>query len=138
MKLLISLSKTAKIMCAVLLCLCAFFLIAGIAVSLLIYPFDPPGPYAVGLFIGTVLSMVKVVLMEKMYSHAADIGEGKSARNYGALQVLFRNLLTLGVLLMVFFFRDIFGLFGTIIGILSLQLTAYITGFILRKDSAQV
>ena len=125
-------------MCAVLLCLCAFFMVVGIAAASFIYPFEPPATYAAGLLIGILLSIFKVALMEKMLNHAADIGERKSARNYGALQVTFRNILTLGVLLMVFFFRQTFGLFGTIIGILSLQLAAYITGFILRKDTTRI
>ena len=132
------LSKTAKTMCCVLLGLCAFFLVAGIAVSVLIYNFETPAVYAAGLLAGTILSVAKVVLIEKMLNHAADIAEAKSARNYGALSVTFRNLLTVGVLLLVFFFRDVFGLFGAIIGILSLQLASYITGFILRKDTTQV
>ena len=132
------LSKTAKIMCCAVVGLCAFFLGAGLVASSRIYPFEPPGPYAVGLFTGTLLSLVKVVLMEKMFSRAADIAEAGSAKKYGALQVTFRNLLTLGVLLMVFFFRDTFGLFGTIIGVLILQPAAYITGFILRKDTTRV
>ena len=132
------LSKTAKTMCCVLCGLCAFFLVAGITVSVLIYSFETPRAYAAGLLAGTLLSVVKVVLMEKMLNRAADIAEAKSARNYGALSVTFRNLLTVGVLLLVFFFRDVFGLFGAIIGILSLQLASYITGYILRKDSAQI
>jgi hypothetical protein len=132
------LSRTAKIMCGALLALCVFFLMAGLSAISFLYPFEQPLAYSIGLVTGTLLSVAKVILMEKTLNRAADMGEFKSARNYGALQITLRNVLTLGFFLAVFFFREVFGLFGAIIGVLSLQAAAYITGFILRKDSAQV
>ena len=125
-------------MCGVLTLLCAAFLAAGLLATAFIYPFEPPGPYAAGLFTGMMLSVARIILMEKSLNRSADIGEFHGARNYGAAQVVLRNLLTLGVLVMVFFFRQVFGLFGAIIGILSIQPAALVTGYILRKDSAQI
>lgn len=125
-------------MCGVLLCLCVFFLAAGLTVTLAVYRFEPPGAYAAGLLAGTLLSAVKIVLMEKMLDRAADTADAKGAKSYGALSVTFRNLLTVAVFLLVFFFRDIFGLFGAIIGVLLIQLAAFLTGIILRKDSIKV
>jgi len=127
-------SATAKVMCASLAALCAFFLAAGISVSLFLYPFEPTRAYASGLLTGSLLSAVKIVLMERMLNRAADSADSASAKNYGALSVVFRNVLTLGVLLIVFFFRDIFGMFGAIIGVLLIQPAAFVTGFIMRKD----
>ena len=132
------LSKTAKVMCSALFGLCAFFMAAGIAATNLLYRFEPPGAYAAGLLAGTLLSVVKVVLMEKMLERAADTADAKSAKSYGSLSVTFRNLLTIAVFLLVFFFRDIFGLFGAIIGVLLIQLAAFVTGAILRKDETKV
>ena len=76
--------------------------------------------------------------MERSLNHAADMADYKQARGYGSMQVVFRHLLTIGVFLLVFFFPRVFGLFGTVLGVLSMQLAAYITGFILRKDSARI
>ena len=132
------LSKTAKVMCAALAALCAFLLAAGLSVILWVFPFEPAAAYAIGLVAGTLLSAAKVVLMERSLNRAADIGEFTGARNYGLAQVMLRNMLTLGFFLLVFFFRPIFGLFGAIAGVLSLQPAALITGYLLRKDSTQV
>ena len=134
----LGLSKTARIMCSVLLGLCAFFIAAGWLVITWVYPFEPAPAYAVGLISGTLLSAFRVVLMEKSLNRAVDMGEYDKAKSYGALQVLLRNLITLGFFVLVFFFRQVFGMFGAIIGVLSLQLSGYLTGFILRKDSTKV
>ena len=134
----LSLSKTAKIMCGVLAGLFAVSLAAGLAIGILLIPFEPPRAYTIGLLTGTLLSAVKVILMEKSLNRAADMGEFGSARNYGFLQVSLRNLLTLGFFLLVFFFNHIFGLYGAIIGVLSLQPAAAVTGYILRKETAQI
>ena len=133
-----NLSRTAKIMCAALAALCAVCMAAGLLVIFRLHPFETPAAYAAGLLSGTLLSIAKVALMERSLNRAADMGELGNARNYGAFQALSRNLLTLGLFLLVFFFRNVFGLFGTIIGVLSLQPAALITGFVLRKDSAKI
>ncbi|MCL2166734.1 MAG: hypothetical protein FWH49_05540, partial [Clostridiales bacterium] len=113
-------------------------LAAGLSVILWVFPFEPAAAYAVGLLAGTLLSAVKVALMERSLNRAADIGEFTGARNYGVVQVMLRNMLTLGFFLLVFFFRPVFGLFGAIAGILALQPAALITGYVLRKNSTQV
>ena len=132
------LSVTAKIMCSVLAGLCAFFMAVGLIVNKFVISFEAPAAYAAGLLIGTALSMVRVIMMERSLNRAADMEDYDHARSYGSMQVFIRNLVTVGVFLLVFFYRTVFGLFGTIIGALSIQLAAYITGFFLRKDSAQI
>ena len=126
-----SVSKTARTMCLVLCCLFAALLAAGLLVCNFIYPFERPLPYTIGLVAGTLLSMLKVVLMEKSIGRSFDM-EGGSAKNYAALQAILRYLLTIVVLLGVVFFPGVFGLFGVIIGILSLQAAAYVTGYLMR------
>ncbi|MDR2931923.1 MAG: ATP synthase subunit I [Oscillospiraceae bacterium] len=132
---LFGVSKTAAVMCYALGGLFLFFLVIGLLVSVFIYPFEAPAPYALGLFVGCASSVLKVILMEKSLGKAADMEE-KGAKNYGALMAMSRYFLTIAVFLLVVFFRDIFGLFGTIIGVLALQFSAYIANFVLRKNSS--
>jgi len=134
----IEISITAKTICLTLACLCGLFVAIGLYVITRFYSFEPPGAYLRGLLAGTLLSAIKVVLMEKTLNRAADMSEFKGARKYGALQVSLRNMLTLSVFVLVLSFREIFGLYGTIIGVLSLQPAAFITGIILRKDTKKV
>jgi len=124
-------SKTARTMCRALCCLFAALLTAGLLVCIFIYPFERPLPYTIGLVTGTLLSILKVILLEKSIGNALDM-EGGSAKNYVALQSVLRYLLTIAVLLCVVFFPGVFGLFGVIIGILSLQAAAYVTGYLMR------
>ena len=132
------LSYTAKTMCATLAGLCVFFLVVGLAVTTWVFPFEPALPYAIGLLAGTLHSMLKVVLLERTLNRAADIGEYGQAKGYGTMQAMLRNLITLALFAMVFAFRDIFGLFGTILGVLALQMSGYVVGYILRKNPAKV
>jgi len=106
-------------------------LVAGLLVSTLLFPFEKPLPYFLGLLMGSLLSAAKVILLEKSLGNSLDM-EGTNARNYAGAQAVLRYFLTILVLLPVFFLPGIFGLFGTILGILALQFAAYITGFRLK------
>ena len=130
------LSKTAKIMCGALLALLALFMAVGMAVIFVVFPFEEPAPFALGLGLGVLHSIAKVVMLEKSLERILSLESG--ARNLGALHALLRYFFTMAVLALAFLFPDIFGRWGTIIGVLSLQLAAYITGYILRKDSTEV
>ena len=131
-------SRTARLMCFILICLCIVFSVAGLLINAFVYPFEPPAAYITGLLAGTALSIAKVKMMERSLNRIADMENSKNAQSYGALQSIFRNLLTLGLLALVFFFRDIFGLFGTIISVLYMQIAAYIAGYLLRKDKKRL
>lgn len=133
LKQLLKLSNTAAIMCAVIAGLFLALLFLGLGVILLLYPFEQPLPYFLGLLAGCLLSAVKVVLLERSLGHAVDLPEEKQAKNYGHLHAILRYFLTAAVLLVVILFPKVFGLFGMILGILSLQISAYITGFIVRR-----
>lgn len=128
-------SETAATMCAAIGGLFLLLLAAGLLATTLIYQFERPLPYALGLLLGCILSAVKVVLLEKALDRSVDM-EGKTAQGYASLMAALRYMLTIGVFLLVFFFRDVFGLFGAIIGVLSLQISAYITGHIINKRSS--
>lgn len=128
----LNLSETAAVMCTVIGGLFILFLVVGMTVSALIYPFERPAQYALGLLLGCLLSEAKVVLLEKSIDRSIDM-EGKTAQGYANLMAVLRYFLTVAVLLTVFFFRNVFGLFGAIAGILSLQVAAYITGHVMKK-----
>ena len=120
-------------MCLVIAGLYAALLMLGLLVTLIIYPFEAPLPYALGLTLGCLLSLGKVILLEKALDRSLDAGEEKSAKNYAHFQSILRYLLTIAVLLVVVLFPRVFGLFGVILGVLSLQISAYITGAIVKK-----
>jgi len=135
------LSRTARIMILALFGL--FFALAalGLIIILFVFPFDKPGAYALGLAVGVAVSAIKVVLMEQSLNKIADMGEtgaGANARAYGAAQVLVRNALTVGILIPAFLFKNIISPWGVIIGVLSIQLSALITGYALSKESAKI
>lgn len=125
-------SETAAIMSGAICVLVVFFLAAGHLVIKLFYGFEQPLPYTLGLLLGGLLSVSKVILLEKSLEHSLDM-EGKKAQGYAGLQATLRYLLTIGVFLLVFLFPHVFGLFGAIIGVLSLQGAAYLTNFVLNK-----
>ena len=121
-----------------LLCLWALFMVGGLAVTLLLYPFEPPLAYSVGLVAGTALNLAKVRMMETSLDKAANMGDRKQAQNYGALHSLIRNLMTLALFALVFFFRKVFGLFGSVIGVLFMPIAAYSAGYLIRKNRIKV
>lgn len=125
------LSLTARTMCKVLAVMFVVFLVAGECVILLAYPFEKPVPYAIGLFVGIAHSILKVALLEKSISKSLNY-EGQQAKNYANLQALLRYFITIAVLVLVFFIPNIMGVFGTIIGVLSLQVAALISSRMLR------
>lgn len=127
-----NLSLTAKTMCKVLAALFGILLVAGLVVSLAVYPFEKPLAFALGLALGTGLSLWKVVLMEKSLSRSVDM-DASGAKNYATAQMMLRYLLTIGVLVLAFFCRNVIGPIGVVAGILSLQISAYVTAFKLRK-----
>lgn len=131
------LSYTAKTMCGVIGIIFGGFLLVGLIVSIFIYRFESPLAYSVGLFLGSALSLVKVILLEKALNSSVEL-ESQKAKNYSSLQAILRYALTIIVLLLVVFFPKVFGLFGAIIGVLSLQLAAYITTAVLKNKDSQI
>jgi len=126
------LSITAQIICKALAVLYLVLLAIGLVVNFFLYPFEKPLPFAVGLLAGTVLSVLKVVLLEKSLVKSMDM-DGKIATNYSNVQMVARYFLTIIVLFLAAFFRNVIGLFGTVAGILALQPAAYIAAWRIRK-----
>ena len=126
------LSVTAQMMCKALAALYPVLLILGLVVYFFLYPFEKPLPFAVGLLAGSLLSASKVVLLEKSLTKSLDM-EGKVAKDYTNLQMAARYFLTIAVLVLAVFFRNVIGLLGTVAGIIALQPAAYIAAWRIRK-----
>ena len=126
------LSHTAKTMIAVECILFAVLLVAGCAIIMFVYPFERPLPYSIGLLTGCALSGAKILLLDHTNSKAVDLG--KNAKNYATLQAILRYFGTIAAVAPAFIFRGAFGVYGVAAGLLSLQLAAFITSFIIGKD----
>jgi uncharacterized RDD family membrane protein YckC len=130
------LSKTAWMMMASVAGVCVAVWAAGLAVYFFIYPFEPPPAYTLGLTLGGVQSVIKVVWLEKSILKAMDAGaenaSGTAYRDY-----LGRFLMTAATLAIAFAFRNIFGVFGTVFGVFSLRIAGFITGRLLKNAPAE-
>ena len=133
----LGLSKTAIVMCACLAFLFVLTWMIGLILIFFVYPFEGVLPFTVGLLTGVLLSMAKVVLLEKALMKALDMGDA-SAKNYANLQAMLRYVGTAAVLVCAIFFTEIFGLIGIICGVLSLQVSAYLTTLVLKRNPSLV
>lgn len=133
----IDLRETAKIMSLAVAGLFALLLIVGELIILFVYQFELPYKYALGLTLGSGLSLLKVVLLTRSIDKGAG-SEDPNAAGKTSLHFVFRYGLTIVVLACVVIFKDYFGLFGAIGGILTLQLSAYVTNIVLSKKYPDV
>ena len=133
------LSKTARVMLASVAAVCLVLLAAGLLFINLIYKFEGSLPYTAGIMLGCIHSMIKIVLLEKSINRSLDIGasgehEAKRASSVAYLHYVGRLVLTGAVFALAIIFPGIFGLFGAIIGVLSLQAAAIFANIILQKQ----
>lgn len=126
------LSETACLMCLSIWGLFAGLLVIGVGVYVFMPSFEQAGPYALGLTGGCLLSTGKVILMEMGLDHTLNMGKGL-ASGLAILQTVLRYLLTAGMLAMALLFPSIFGPIGCVLGILTLQGAAHITGYLIRR-----
>ena len=133
MKFFAGLSKTARIMLAATAVVCVILLGAGLIAINFIYEFEKSVPFMAGIALGGVQSLVKIIILEKSLNRILDIGEKDKASGIGALLYFGRFILTGSVLIFAFIFPGICGPFGTIAGILAMQVAAYATNIFLKK-----
>ena len=107
--------------------------VVGLGVILLAWPFAKPLPYLLGLLAGGGLSAAKLFLLKRNLGKTIDL-ESEQAQNLTRLHFVLRHLLTAAVLACVVLLRTYFDLIGTLLGILSLQLAAYVVGWIERRE----
>lgn len=132
MRLFSNLSQTSRIMMTSVGVICLVMLGLGLIVIHLIYPFEKPLSFVTGLAIGCIQSMIKIILLEKSISHTLDM-EKEHATAFASIQAIGRYVLTIAVFAAVLLLPAIFGLFGAILGVLSLQFAAYATNMVLNK-----
>ena len=135
----LKISKTAAIMMEVVMGLFLLFLVCGLLIAGIVFlitghviRFESPLAYGIGLFVGCLLSVIKIFLLDRSLNRLLDM-EGGKAKALGSLQSILRHVLTLGFLLSAFIFPDYIGRVGIIIGVLSLQVASYITTHRLKK-----
>lgn len=88
-------------------------------------------PFALGVLLGTALSMMKVIMIEKVVDKSLEM-DTKTAPNYIKLQYMVRFLFT-GILLVAAALVPFISLWGAACGILSFQLSAYLVKFFFKR-----
>jgi hypothetical protein len=127
--------RTDRTLIACEILLCAVFLAVGLLAIRLIHPFESPLRYSLGLALGCASSVVKIILLRRSLEKTLDM-DGAEARTRGRLHAAGRYLVTMAAVVLAILFRDLFGVIGLIVGILSMQLTAFIVGrFPMRGDA---
>ena len=125
-------SRTARIMCAAEGLIFIALLAAGYVIYYLAYPFEHPLPYSIGLLTGCAVSAAKILLLEKTNSRAVELG--KHAKNYANLHAVLRYFGTVAAVAPAFIFRNVFGVFGVVAGLLSLQISAVAASVVIAKE----
>ena len=139
-----NLSKTAKTM--ILACVAVYFilLVLGLVLLNLAVYFDIFSgtfikiegnlPYILGLTLGGIHSVIKVIMIEKAMIKITGMEEGTHAKNIGQLYYFGRFFITLAVLVIgALPVIPFIGFLGTIVGVFSLRLAAYLTAAIEAK-----
>lgn len=129
----IQFNKTAKTMWLTLAIIVAGFAVGGLCVIAFAWPFARPGPYLLGLLAGGGLSAAKLFLLKRSLGKTIDLESGQ-AQAVTRLHFIVRQFLTAGVLAGVVLLRAYFDLIGALLGIVSLQLAAYVAGWIERRE----
>lgn len=142
MSLFSNLSKTAKIMILSVIAVCIILLIVGLIILNLIEYYNVFGdkfeveknlPFAIGLMLGGVSSIIKVILIERALNRTLDIEDEQQAKNMGQMFYMGRFIFSFAVLLVGVLVK-FFGFFGTILGVFSLRVAAHITSVIEAKN----
>ena len=135
MKLFTGLTRTAQVMIAWVVAVCVVILAVGLLGIHFIHPFEGSMPFMTGLALGCLHSIAKVIILEKSINKILDLEESGSAQGLSRAHFFGRYALTAVVFIIAMMLPDIFGLFGTIAGVLSLQLAGHITGQVLRDKT---
>jgi len=132
MKMFLNLSRTSRVMLMWVIAVNVAMLGIGLLAIALVYPFENSLSFVAGILLGCVHSAAKVVLLEKSIGRTIGM-EKEGAENTGRLHYIGRYFLTAAVFVIVVLSKGFFGLFGTIAGVLSLQIAAYITGGLMKN-----
>ena len=126
-----ALVRTTRTMGVALVAIVLLMAVIGLPVAAFLWPFEKPSAYALGLLVGGLLSVAKLLLLRK--SVAKNVNEGENAANLTRLGFFIRYLLTAVVLAGVVLLRAYIGIIGTLLGIVALQLSAYVAAWAERR-----
>ena len=130
-------SVMAKYMILSLLVLFFAFAALGVSIIVFVYPFEPIGKYLLGLLLGCTCTFFRLLIMDYSINKEMDMAEQK-AKNYHQLMSFVRYGLLFAFAAVLIISDDIFGVYGGVIGILCLQLSAYGGNILLtRKEKRQ-
>ena len=87
-----------------------------------------------GILIGTALSMFRFLSLEKSVSRSLDM-EPEKGKNYAHIKYLMRMGVTIIVFFVVAINHPTINLFGVAYGAVSMQVSAYICAFLIRKEA---
>lgn len=80
--------------------------------------------WTMGIFLGLIIALLKLKLMENTFTKAVNMNEGK-AKNYTQRQYMLRYLIT-GVVLFIAALSQDVSLVGVFLGLLSMKIGAYV------------
>ena len=106
----------------------------GLVVGLFLVP--DPAFYAIGVGLGTTMSILKMLLLERAINKLTqtDPEDIKTAQNAMRLGYMSRYLLTAGVLIGALLLLDLWGLVGTFVGTVAMTVAAVAMRFFVKED----
>ena len=134
MNLLKKLSTAARYMLLSLAVLFVGFALLGSALILFIYPLEPLPRYLAGLFLGCVVTAARLCMMDYSIQKEVDMPEDK-AKNYHRLMFLPRFGLLLVLVVALLVFPAVFGVWGGMLGVFCMQLSAYGANILMARRS---
>lgn len=130
-------SLTAKYMIvAVIALFLAFSLLGGIIITFF-YEFEPLPKFLLGLGSASLVTIVRLVLMDKSVNKSARMEEDK-AKNHAQLHFFVRYFLTLAYAVVVVILSKYVGVIGAIIGLFNMQLSAYIANYFINVKNPKI
>ncbi|MCL2621242.1 MAG: hypothetical protein FWD97_09955 [Defluviitaleaceae bacterium] len=92
--------------------------------------------FVLGVVLAALMSAVKVILLEKSVNKAMKMDDATKASLYMGAGYLPRMLLTVVVLAASVIFLGLFGIFGALVGTISLSVSAYMIKFFERRNKS--
>ena len=98
------------------------------SIEIPIFRFPSNVNYAIGVFLGALMSAIKCLLLERAVNKAIKMESKQKAQIYMNVGYLPRFLITGSALFASVFFLGFFGILGAFVGTMSLTISAYIVG----------
>lgn len=121
-----NMSIPAKKMIFIIIVLAVVLIVVGVVLCLTLDFFSPDDafPYALGLLLTSALNVFKVFVIEKQSQRIMKMDDPKTGKHFVTFQYFIRYILT-GLVLVAAALIPFIGLWGAIIGILTMQIAAF-------------